>query len=164
MGTRSFFAGCLLLPVLAMAQPGPPDAPPGDSKFFDRIEKLKKVRLIELLELSEDQSVRFFARFNEHESTRRQLYKERGMALDRIDRLIWNKADAGEFDKAFNDVFAFDTRIADDQRSFLSGLSDILTIQQRAKLLTFERRFEKELREAMRDAQRRRHAAPDDQP
>lgn len=140
--------------LLAQGMPG--DRPP-DQRPFERIEHLKKIRLIEMLDLKEEESVRFFARHNEHELANRDLLKERGEALDRVERLVRNNADDKEFEKAFGDVMAVDDRIIAEKRKFFAGLSDILTPQQRGKLMLFERRFEKELREAMRDAQQRRH-------
>jgi len=153
---RWSLAGLLLLPLMLSAQTGRPGDPQGSDRPFDRIENLRKVRLVEVLELKEDQSVRFLARMNDHDKARRDLMKERGEALDRLERLIRNKADDSEFEKAFADVAAVDDRVTAERKSFFSGLSDILTPTQRAKMLIFERRFEKELREAMREAQRRR--------
>jgi hypothetical protein len=148
---------CLLFfPPALLAQTGRTgDAPAGD-RPYDRIENLRKVRLVEVLELKEEQSVRFLARMNEHDNARRNLVKERGDALDRLERLVRNKADDSEFEKAFADVAAVDDRLTAERKAFSAGLSDILTPTQRAKMLIFERRFEKELREAMREAQRRR--------
>ena len=150
--------GCmLLLPPILFAQPGRPgDAQGGGDRPFDRIESLRKVRLVEILELKEDQSVRFLARMNEHDNSRRALMKDRGEALDRLERLIRNKADDTEYQRAFAEVASIDDSLMMERRSFFAGLSDILTPTQRAKMLIFERRFERELRDAMREAQRRR--------
>jgi hypothetical protein len=126
----------------------------------ERIEQWKKIRLIEMLDMKEDVSVRFFARMNEHDKAKRDLRKERGDVMDRLERLIRVGAPAPEFEKAFAEITALDARIADGDRDFLNGLSDILTIEQRAKLVLFERRFEGELREAMREQFRRRREAP----
>lgn len=146
----------LLLPSILFAQSGRQGDAQGTDRPYERIESLRKVRLVEILELKEDQSVRFLARMNEHDNNRRTMIKERGEALDRLERLIRNKADDSEYEKAFADVAAVDDRLTTERRSFFTGLSDILTPTQRAKMLIFERRFEKELREAMREAQRRR--------
>ena len=145
---------CLLLgSFLAYAQPeGPPPGRP-----FERIERLKKVRLIEALDLSEDQSVRFFARLHERDETRKAMFKEKGESLDKVERLVRNHADAKEFEALFSDLTAIDTKMADENRRFFDGLKDILSAEQRGKLLLFERRFERELRDAMKEAQRRRH-------
>jgi hypothetical protein len=149
----AFCAALLAIPGALLAQP---PGHPGDQRPFERIEQLRKVRLIEMLEMNEDQSIRFFARMNEHELARRDLVKEKGDALDRLERLVRNKAEDKEFDQAFADVLSIDDRLIAEQRKFFAGLTDILTAQQRGKYLLFERRFEKELREAMREAQRRR--------
>jgi hypothetical protein len=154
---RLGWLACLLfLPPALLAQTGRPGDAPAGERPYDRIENLRKVRLVEVLELKEDQSVRFLARMNEHDNARRGLIKERGDALDRLERLVRNKADDSEFEKAFADVAAVDDRLTAERRAFSAGLSDILSPTQRAKMLIFERRFEKELREAMREAQRRR--------
>lgn len=146
----------LLLPVMLFGQPGRPGDTQGSDRPYDRIENLRKVRLVEILDLKEDQSVRFLARLNEHDKARRDMMKERGDALDRLERLIRNKSDDSAFEKGFADVLAVDDKLTAERKSFFSGLSDILTPTQRAKMLIFERRFERELREAMREAQRRR--------
>jgi hypothetical protein len=150
------FAFVLLLPSMLFAQSGQQGDAQGTDRPYERIESLRKVRLVEILELKEDQSVRFLARMNEHDNARRAMMKERGEALDRLERLIRNKAEDAEYEKAFADIAAVDDKLTTDRRSFFGGLSDILTPTQRAKMLIFERRFERELREAMREAQRRR--------
>lgn len=135
-----------------IAQPSQLD----DRRPFERIEHFKKVRLIEILDMKEEQSVRFFARLNEHENAKRDLMKEKMEILDRIDRLVRNNAEEKEFAKEFADVAAVNERIFQEDGKFFDSLSDILSAEQRGKYLLFERHFERELREAMRDVQRRR--------
>lgn len=147
----------LLLPlVLSLstihAQPFEREGPP-----FERIERFKKVRLIEMLDMKEEQSVRFLARLNEHENVKRELVKSKMELLDKIERLVRNNADKKEFEKLFPDVTAANRKILDEDEKFFAGLSDILTTEQRGKYLLFERHFEQELREAMKEVQKRRH-------
>jgi hypothetical protein len=144
--------GAVLLVSLGAAQPFQHD----DRKPLERIEHFKKVRLIEILDMKEEQSVRFFSRMNEHDNVKRALMKEKMDILDRIERLVRNHADAAEFEKLFPEVAAANARIAQEDVKFFNGLVDILTAEQRGKFLLFERHFERELREAMRDIQRRR--------
>ena len=142
----------LFIPLMALGQGMRPDGP----QHFERLEQLRKVRLIEFLDLKEEQSVRFFARLNEHDREKKALMDEKNETLDRIERLIRNRGKEEEFRKLFADVESVDQRINEMQRSFFDGLSDILTVEQQAKLLLFERHFTKELREAMMEIQRRR--------
>jgi Spy/CpxP family protein refolding chaperone len=150
----------MLLTVLCAAIAGgmspaqPPQGP--DSHSIERIERWKKLRLIELLNMNEDQSVRFFVRMNDHESARRALMKQKGETLDKVERLVRNRAEASEFEKVIPEVLAAEDSLRAEQRKFLTGMNDILSAEQRAKLLLFERQFERELREAMWEVQRKR--------
>lgn len=140
---------CIVASTLAQAQP--PGGPP-----LERIERFKKMRMLEVLGLGEEQSARFIARYNEQENRRRELMKERDALLDKLEGLLRSKADEQEYEKLFADIIAINRRIGEERLAFFTGLKDLLTIEQRAKLLLFERRFEHELREAMREAQQRR--------
>ncbi len=151
----------VLVNVVAFAQPGPGPGP-GD-RGWERVEQLRKVRLIEMLDLNEDQSVRFFARFKEHESARKELMNQRNEALDKIERLVRNRADSTEYMAVFAEVQGIDAKILAGRKQFFDSLGDILSIEQRGKLLLFERRFERELRDAFREAQRRRHGTDQQQ-
>jgi homogentisate 1,2-dioxygenase len=155
MNARSLFVTlCLILGIVSLHAQPPRTGPP-----FERIENLKKVRLMEILELNEDQSVRFFARFNEHENTKRDLTKEKNEVLDKIERLVRNHGDEKEFGRVFAEFETVNRKIGDEKLRFFNSLNDILSVEQRGKLLLFERRFEQELREALREGQkRRRHA------
>jgi Spy/CpxP family protein refolding chaperone len=144
-----------MVPMMALAQPPGPGRGQ-DRHSFERIQQLMKIRMVETLDLNEEQSVRFIARFNEHEKGRRELMKLKNDALDRIDKLVSESADEREIEKAFPDALAIDVRMMEDRAKFHDSLSDILTIRQRAKLLLFDRKFERELRDAVRETQRRR--------
>jgi len=128
----------------------------GDQRPSEKLEQFKKVRLIELLDMKEEQSVRFFARLNEHESTKRDLMKGKMDLLDRVEKLIRNDADEQEFEGVFPEVAAANARMQREDQKFFEGLRDILSAKQRGKFLLFERHFERELREAMREIQKRR--------
>jgi hypothetical protein len=148
-----------LLFIVALISAGSLHAQPGrfgDQRPSERIEHLRKVRLIEMLDLSEEQSVRFLARLKDHEQARRDLMKQKMDVLDRIERLVRNKAAAKEYQELFPEVAVVDRTLVEQEQKFFSSLDDLLTMEQKAKYLLFQRHFEKELREAMREVQRRR--------
>jgi hypothetical protein len=155
---RMLGVAVVMLALTACALAQPLGGPPG--RGVERIEQWKKIRLIEMLDLKEEVSVRFFARMNEHEKQKREMMMEREEVMERLERLIRVGAPAAEYEKAFSDIGGIDARASSADREFFDGLSDILTIEQRAKLVLFERRFEGELREAMKEQFRRRRAAP----
>ena len=137
----------------ALAQP---EGPPPDERRIERVEQFRKVRLIEHLDLKEEQSVRFFSRMNEHEKVKRDLVQQKDDVMNRLERLVRNHGEEKEFDKLFADVNDLNVRLGEEESKFVEGLKDILTTEQRAKLILFERHFMRELREAMREVQRRR--------
>lgn len=130
--------------------------PPPPQRGLERVERWKKVRMVEALDLSEDQASRLFARLNDFEKQRRELMRERGELLDRVERLLSAGADSIEFEKTFAEVRAVDRKMVDSRIALVGGLEDLLTLKQRARFLLFERRFDIELRDAMREVQRRR--------
>jgi Spy/CpxP family protein refolding chaperone len=146
--------GVLLVCVASVAAAQP--FPMGDERPSEKLEQFKKVRLIELLDMNEEQSVRFFARLNEHENAKRVLMKEKMELLDRVEKLVRGDADQKAFEEIFPEVAAITTKIQQHDHEFFAGLSDVLTATQRGKFLLFERHFERELREAMREIQKRR--------
>jgi Spy/CpxP family protein refolding chaperone len=152
-----YFTPVVLVVLAAFTVQAQPFGPPPGPHNMERIEQLKKVRLVEMLDLKEEQSVRFFARLNEHENTMRSLGREKSDLLDRIERLVRNEADVKEFEAMFPQVFAVDDRMGAERRRFVESLSDLLSPEQRGKFLLFERQFERELREAMKEVRQRRN-------
>ena len=84
--------------------------------WVERSGKLE--RLVEMLDMKEEQSVRFFARLNEHENAMHSLGQERMELLDRIERLVRNEADAKEFEALFPQVAAVDDRMGGERKRF----------------------------------------------
>jgi len=123
----------------------------------ERIEQLRKVRMIEALDLSEHQAVRFFARLNELDKAKEDLHERRTAALDKLERMVRNEAGSDELRNTFPEVTAIDKEIQGLDAEFFDGLPDILSEEQRAKLVLFERQFHRELLDALRTIQRRRH-------
>ncbi len=142
------FAVLLVFSATALAQPFGPG--PGGGKPLERLERVRTLRMVGMLDLKEDQSVRFMARLKDHQDARHELHRQRNEILDKIERLVRNHADEKEFDEPFSQVLAIDQKISEENRNFFVGLKDLLTTEQRAKFLLFERRFEGELRDAIR--------------
>ena len=102
----------------------------------DKVNKIKDEILARTKNLREDRAM-----LRQEAST---LFKEDKLTKEKVNKFI---------DKRKSKI--------DELRPFIVDkiieLHAILTPEQRGKLLLFERRFEKELRDAMREFQRRRH-------
>lgn len=157
---KTFLLSCLFAAASCMAW-AQFDGPPGpEGRPMERLESLKKVRMIEMLDLKEDQSARFFARLNEHDKAHRTLRKEREEVLDKLERLLRNHADEADYEPLFQQIRTIDEKVISEMRDYTQSLRDILSVEQRAKLMLFDRRFERELRDAMKDFRTRRDAGP----
>jgi hypothetical protein len=161
---NALLAVILLVPASVFTQPPGPGWGPAKQQSFERIQQLMKMRMVETLELKEEQSVRFIARFNEHDKARRDLMKQKGELLDKIENMLKEGSSDRDIEKILPEVLAIDSRMMEERAKFLVGLSDILTVNQRARLFLFERRFERELRDAVRETQHRRSKGEDVRP
>jgi len=133
--------------------------PPGGPRAAERIEQLKKVRMIEALDLTEDQSIRFFARLHEHEKEKQALLDDKTATLDKLERLIRNDADDEEYNELFPLIAQSDAEITKSDTRFFESLDDLLSESQRAKYLLFGRQFHRELQDALKFMHRRRQGS-----
>jgi len=117
----------------------------------DGVEQLKKLRLQEALKLDEETSVRFFARYNEHQEGLRSIGKRRSEAIDGLQKLVRKNAPDAEIDAQLKTVVASETDVTSIRSKFLEKLRDILTPAQIALYVVFERNFNQDLREIMRE-------------
>ncbi len=152
---KNYLMSMILVLLTVAAATGQPMREPG-SRPSERVEQWKKLRMIEMLDLTEEQSIRFFARLNEHEKQKKELMKKKGDALDKIDRLIRIEAADEEFGEVFAEISSVNGNLVQLQNNFFEGLQEILTTEQRGKLLLFERHFDRQLRNAVRELHRRR--------
>ncbi|MBU2444005.1 MAG: hypothetical protein KJ666_00325 [Bacteroidetes bacterium] len=116
----------------------------------DRIEQLKKIKLIEVLNLNEDESIRFFSRYNEFHKQIREFQKSKEKIIDELHKIV--KGGEKEFsDQKYDELmkkFSSIENEADKLKSqFFKSLEDILPKYKIAKLIVFEREFARELDE-----------------
>jgi Spy/CpxP family protein refolding chaperone len=125
-----------------------------------RVEEFKKIRLMEVLKLNDDESIRFFNRYDKFQEELRGLEHERNRIIDDVDSLVKQDAKAEAYGKDFDELIALGQKVADARVHFYTEVRGLLTPQQMAKLIVFERDFGRELREIIQDVQRERRRAP----
>lgn len=154
MKKMGFFATLLIVTLsVAYAQGGPPfrKGPPQE-----RIEQLKKIRLMEVLRLDEQGAIKFFTRYNKHADSFRENRMKRNAMLDQVGILIKTNASEKEYEKIIREVRALDTQLTENWLQYIDGLSEVLSTKQIAEYITFERNFNQDLRDFVRDIQRER--------
>jgi hypothetical protein len=122
-----------------------------DLKPLEKIEQLEKAKLIEVLSLKEETAVRLFARRNEMQKKIKEIFDKREEIIKEIDENF--KKGAHESDAALKDkinsLLSLDGSIIKEKKNFYRSLEDILTTAQIAKLMVFETKFRREIRESL---------------
>jgi hypothetical protein len=145
-----FFA--LAVSSILIAQDQPPMRGPG----AERIEQFKKVRLLEVMNLDEETSIRFFARYNKHMETLRMIQKDHNELIDQLQRFNTSNANSAEIEPVIKNIEMSEEKIAETRSKFLEELKEVISIKQIAQYVVFERNFNKNLREIMRDIAKER--------
>lgn len=116
-----------------------------------KIEQLEKVKLIEALNLTEEQSVRFFARRNEFKKEIEKLERR----SDDLIRILEDQLDEpedknlSEQKRLLNEFLDIRIQIENKRKQFILSLNDILTIEQMSRLVVFEKKFRDEIRKIL---------------
>jgi len=118
----------------------------------EKIEQLEKIKLLEELQLDEEKTLKFFARRNQHDSQIDSIRNSNMQNFRELDEVL--SENRKEVDKIRVELII--ARLIDNEeemlrlrRDFINSLDDILTIEQKAKYILFERRFRDEIRELL---------------
>jgi hypothetical protein len=115
-----------------------------------KIEELERVKLIETLKLDEETSIRFFSRRSDHKN---KIYDLKHKAETRIrqmeDEVRKNNSDMNKLNTLIREYFEIEKSIEYEKEKFLNSISDLLSVEQQAKLLVFEKKFKDEIKEIL---------------
>ena len=121
-----------------------------NQKPLQRIEQWERIKLIDALNLNEETAIRFFARRHENQNKMKEILDRRDEAIRDIEDEIRN---GGQNDALYkekvNALLSLENSISKERENFLRSLSDILSPMQIAKLVVFESRFRREVRETL---------------
>ncbi len=129
-----------------------------DKGPMKKIEELEKIKLIDALGMDEETTLRFFARRAKFKDEQRQLFSEENNIVEKMqDAVQKDKSSNEEQRKLIKQYLDIQTQIINTRQKFINSLSDILSYQQIAKLIVFEKKFREEIRNLFfRDRMRRR--------
>lgn len=119
-----------------------------DEELKGKFEQLEKIKLIETLEMDEETTLRFFARKSEHQKMQQDIQEEIGMIIEQLEVIFKSGrvATIEEIKSSINEINALQIQLEKNRADFINSLSDILSYEQIAKLIIFERRFKDEIR------------------
>ena len=130
----------------------------------DKIAQLEKIKIIETLGMNEETTLRFFSRRTENQKKIDELEGTIDKKLDELKSLVNSnqKIEDEKFKSIINEINDLRKQVGAEKDNFISSLSDILTYEQIAKFVVFERNFREELRDAIfRDKKMRKKMPPE---
>ncbi len=117
----------------------------------DKLIQLENIKIIEVLDMDEETTLRFFSRRNELHTKADNLTKRSDEIIAQMELIF--KAGKVYTEKELKSLIVeannIHTEIVKTKSEFINSLDDILTTEQIAKLIIFERRFRDELKRAM---------------
>ncbi len=118
-----------------------------EERQLKRIEEYKKVKLIESLDLSEEESVKFFSIYNEHQKKVRSLQKERNDVIDQISKMTKDESRFSEkrFFELENRLTEIDQELFKNRKEFYNNVRNAISSYKFAKFIVFEREFYRDL-------------------
>jgi hypothetical protein len=132
------------------------DKPPRHMR--ERISQLEKIKLIETLEMDEETTLKFFSRKSELQKKIDGLAGKADEIIQRMENIIQEEKNTSseELKSLINEANSIHFQIEKSKSDFIISLDDILSTEQVAKLIVFERRFREELRRVLfRDRKRK---------
>lgn len=120
-------------------------------KNRSKIDELEKVKLIEILDMDEETTLKFFSRRNEFRNVTESLMENRDNLLNDFHDIIIEDEieDKSVYSDHVNKILEIEKSIVNKRIEFISSLEDILTEKQIGKLVVFEFKFRKDLRDLL---------------
>ena len=130
-----------------------------DEEAREKFEQLEKIKLIETLELDEETTLRFFARRTEHRKQQDEIQQTIQQKIDDLDVIFKSGrvATVDEIKKIINEINDLQNKYDKNRVEFINSLSDIMSYEQIAKLMIFEKKFRNELRKLIIKERRSPH-------
>lgn len=171
----SLVLGCLLFSPELFAQPTPDMRPGGRHRFHpgrmqnmspekrlalkNKIQEIKMWKLTRRLNLTEEQSARFFPRYNKYQDEVFDNFEKMHDKMFKLRELMNSNGTDKQIDQAVNDILSSQTRNHEIIHKYVKQFREVLSAQQVAELIVFEHDFSRDLRGLLKNAM-----PPDDTP
>jgi len=126
----------------------------GEDKRWDRIEEFKKLKMIEELNLNEDESVKFYVKYNNLTNQFREIEKERRKSISDLEKILNDPNKISDLEKQIEYIEGLEQKLLSNRMGFMSEIKKILSIDKVARYIIFERNFQRELQKIVKDARK----------
>ncbi len=122
----------------------------------ERLETLRQVKMIEALDVDEETAARISVLYNRHQKETRELIREIDLLVDELEDAVEAGKTDGELQQIRLQIKEKRNTNHANRMRFYSDAEIYLTPRQVAKLIVFERNFQRDMRRIMQEAQRDR--------
>lgn len=119
--------------------------------FREKLQEIKIEKLTKKLELDETTKAVFIDKYKTFADVIRKLNKKRANAYIKMTE---NIESGSGLDSIVNNLLEYEKQINDKRESFVADMKTILNAQQIAKMIVFERKFNKELKKLLKQFQK----------
>ena len=117
-------------------------------KMRERLKVYKKIMLMEKLEMNEEQSIKFFARYNEQEELIKKAKEELDQAVEMLDQYF--DSGKGNSEKAMQLVFEKDLALKKSIIDRIKAMKGVLSEKQYTKYVLIEYQLLDDIKKAIK--------------
>ncbi|MCS7014233.1 MAG: hypothetical protein RMI34_07125 [Chloroherpetonaceae bacterium] len=125
-------------------------SPERRAQFIARLRQLRIWKLTDRLKMTEEQSIRFFPKYNRYQDEYFAKVEQLHAQMRELRELEAKKAPDSELDKQVEKILATRTEMSGLFSKYAKEFREVLTAQQLAELMLFERDFLDDLNRLMR--------------
>lgn len=119
--------------------------------FREKIQEIKLEKLTKKLELDETTKSTFTEKYKAFSTSIKELNKKRNKAY----KLMTENIESGDgLDSIVNQLLDYEAQINQKREDFVTDMKAILTSQQLAKMIVFERKFNNEIKKLLKQYQK----------
>lgn len=123
----------------------------------ENIQTVKKWKLVETLNLTEEQTTKLFPRINEVDKARQDFHHGHRQLVDDLEHMLKKgQPSDNELIAKMNEIDALKKAHEDEIRDLEAKVKEVLTVEQQAKWVLFEIKFEDYVRRVSRDLIKKR--------
>jgi len=125
-------------------------------KFVAKVREYRMVKLIDRLKLTEDQSIRFFPRFNKYQDEQTANMLKGRQLFEDLDKMKVSNATDADIEKKILQVLDVQKNSGEILGRYIRDFKEVLSMRQIADLVIFERDFTRDIGRLVHEAQKRR--------
>jgi len=133
----------------------------GRERSKEMLETIRTVRTIETLKLTEQQIAQFLPKQRQMKGMRENYSKVRKVKVEKLAKLLESKASPRDLEKVLAEVEAEEEKFQAENKALRAEIDSILTPEQRARLIIFERDFRKEMHKMLKKSSKREKPSED---